>query len=355
MELSELKRRVSLRDILTRDGVKIRRAGGSRFTALCPFHSERTPSFYITATHNGDRFKCFGCDAGGDVFDYWMRTRNVSLADAKKALCSSEGIAWTEASRGPVAPEPQVEVGPLSGSALAIWEEGVEYLRKSEPDQARIADWRGFESATIRNMAERKLMAMPVYRGNRHDAFAVEIPDISTHGRFLAGYHVHTPKLKGRYRFEPQGIGSWPFVIGDIAQCHALVVLEGQWDAIAFYDAVAAYDTPLKGVAIVGIRGATAWRRILDYEWSQEAQAFIFADADDAGLQWKQSESLAGALSLRCRATHFFCFKLAADEIKDFNDWMKYDWGITSADLRNFLRHHYLKGQKARRRRWQTK
>jgi hypothetical protein len=321
---------------------------------LCPFHSERTPSFYITASHAGDRFKCFGCDAAGDVFDYWMRTRNVSLADAKKSLCSSEGIVWLEPEQRPL-PQEETEVVPLTGEGLSLWEEGVKCLRNSEAEQKRIAEWRGFESATIRDMAERGLMGLPVYRGKRCEAFAVEIPDSGTTGRFLAGYHVHTPKLKGRYRFEPQGIGSWPFVIGDIIHCHALVVLEGQWDAIAFYDAVAAYKTPLKGVAIVGIRGATAWRRILDYEWSPQTQAFIFADADEAGLAWQRSDSLSGALALRCRAIHFFCFKVGSDGVKDFNDWMKHDWGITSSDLRGFLRHHYLNGQKTRSRKWQTK
>jgi hypothetical protein len=355
MEIAELKRRLSLRDILTRDGVQIRRAGGSRFAALCPFHQEKTPSFYITASHTGDRFKCFGCDESGDVFDYWMRTRNVTLAEAKKALCASEGVAWTEARHRPLPPPPPAIVEPLSGAGLAVWEEGVAHLRNSEQDQCRIAKWRGFEPETIKDMADRGLMGLPIYRGSRNEAFAVEIPNTDPSGRFLAGYHVHTPKLKGRYRFEPQGIGSWPFVIGDIVHCHALVVLEGQWDAIAFYDAIAGYKVPIKGVAVVGIRGATAWRRILDYEWSPETQAFIFADGDDAGRQWQQEDSLSGALALRCRAIHMFCFELGDDGIKDFNDWMRRDWGITPEDLREFLRHHYKQGLKTRRRKWQKK
>jgi hypothetical protein len=236
---------------------------------------------------------------------------------------------------------------------LDIWEEGVKYLARSESDQIRIAEWRGFEPTTIAAMAGFGLMAMPIYRGTRSEAFAVNIPNDS--GIYLAGYHVHTPNLKGRYRFEPQGIGSWPFVIGNITECHALVILEGQWDAIAFWDAIGAHDEPINGVAIVGVRGASSWRKLLDYDWSQEVQAFVFADGDEAGIQWSEPDSLSGALNLRCRALHFFTYEQGEDGVKDFNDWIKKDWGVDACVLREFMREKYKSGLQTRRRKWQKK
>jgi len=60
--------------------VKLRRVG-RQFVGLCPFHAERTPSFYIDPQRK--LFKCFGrCDAGGDVFDFVMRAEQCGFPDA---------------------------------------------------------------------------------------------------------------------------------------------------------------------------------------------------------------------------------------------------------------------------------
>lgn len=64
--------------------VKLRRVG-RQFVGLCPFHSERTPSFYVDPQRKV--FKCFGrCDAGGDVFDFVMRAEGCGFADAVRIV-----------------------------------------------------------------------------------------------------------------------------------------------------------------------------------------------------------------------------------------------------------------------------
>ncbi|MGB7562294.1 MAG: CHC2 zinc finger domain-containing protein, partial [Candidatus Acidiferrales bacterium] len=66
----EVKRRCNFVAIVSRY-TKLHRAG-RQFVGLCPFHAERTPSFYVDPQRK--LFKCFGrCDAGGDVFDFIMR------------------------------------------------------------------------------------------------------------------------------------------------------------------------------------------------------------------------------------------------------------------------------------------
>lgn len=57
---------------------------GDEWTACCPFHQDRSPSFTIYA--GGQRFKCFGCGAGGDVLDFVQRAYGLDLAGAIRML-----------------------------------------------------------------------------------------------------------------------------------------------------------------------------------------------------------------------------------------------------------------------------
>ena len=75
--------------------VKLRRVG-RQYVGLCPFHSERTPSFYVDPQRKV--FKCFGrCDARGDVFDFVMRAKQCSFPDAVRIVA---GIAEAGAPTG---------------------------------------------------------------------------------------------------------------------------------------------------------------------------------------------------------------------------------------------------------------
>lgn len=64
---------------------------GSNFKGLCPFHGEKTPSFYISTSKQ--MYKCFGCGEGGDVIKFVMSMENLEFMDALKLLakqCSVE-------------------------------------------------------------------------------------------------------------------------------------------------------------------------------------------------------------------------------------------------------------------------
>ena len=71
------------------DYVRLRRVG-NRYTGLCPFHNEKTPSFSIYAEHQF--FKCFGCDAKGDVFNFVMQIEGLTFYEALKKLAETHGI-----------------------------------------------------------------------------------------------------------------------------------------------------------------------------------------------------------------------------------------------------------------------
>jgi DNA primase len=70
------------------------RKRGKTYVGLCPFHAEKTPSF--TVSDEKQAFYCFGCGAGGSVFDFLMRTRNLTFAEAARDLAGRFGVRLPE-------------------------------------------------------------------------------------------------------------------------------------------------------------------------------------------------------------------------------------------------------------------
>ena len=72
--------------------VRLKKAGASpRYTGLCPFHTEKTPSFSVHAGHQF--YRCFGCDAKGDLFKFVMEIERISFFEALKLVAERNGIA----------------------------------------------------------------------------------------------------------------------------------------------------------------------------------------------------------------------------------------------------------------------
>src|SRR4030088_130095 len=73
--------------------VPLKRAG-TTFKGLCPFHSEKTPSFHVNPEKGF--FHCFGCGLGGDVFKFLELHEKVGFQDAVKMLAQKFGLAIPE-------------------------------------------------------------------------------------------------------------------------------------------------------------------------------------------------------------------------------------------------------------------
>jgi DNA primase len=86
---------VSARTDLRRQGV--------RYTGLCPFHEERSPSFSV---HSEEKlYHCFGCGVGGDLFDFVAATENIDFPAAVEILAEKYGVEVTREQEDPRAEE----------------------------------------------------------------------------------------------------------------------------------------------------------------------------------------------------------------------------------------------------------
>jgi len=98
--IRDLKNRVNIHDVVIRV-VSLKKAGGGRFKGLCPFHSEKTPSFNVS-TDKGF-FKCFGCGKAGDAINFVMETEGLPFTEAVEAIAQRFGfpLEYEEGSGGP--------------------------------------------------------------------------------------------------------------------------------------------------------------------------------------------------------------------------------------------------------------
>ena len=72
---------------------------GKNYWGLCPFHSEKTPSF--TVTPEKQMFYCFGCNVGGNIFTFLMKKENWSFVESVKSLASRYGVSLPEKEQSP--------------------------------------------------------------------------------------------------------------------------------------------------------------------------------------------------------------------------------------------------------------
>ena len=90
--LEEIKTRIDIVDFIS-EYVQLRKSG-QNFKALCPFHSEKTPSFMVNPSKQ--IFHCFGCGVGGDVVSFLMKHENILFNEALRNVAKKAGIDLRE-------------------------------------------------------------------------------------------------------------------------------------------------------------------------------------------------------------------------------------------------------------------
>lgn len=92
-DIVRVRSSVSIIDYLQKQGVSFKQSGVN-FTALCPLHSERSPSFHVNSAAN--TFHCFGCGAGGDIIHLVQQMESLSFVGALQYLAEEAGIVLNQ-------------------------------------------------------------------------------------------------------------------------------------------------------------------------------------------------------------------------------------------------------------------
>jgi len=116
--------RVDLVEVVS-EHVALRRSG-RRLVGLCPFHTEKTPSF--TVSPEMGIFKCFGCGKGGDVFSFVQARENVTFMEAMRLLADRAGVELGAVERSGASDEP----GRVDIAKVNEW--AVRFFRKTLQD-----------------------------------------------------------------------------------------------------------------------------------------------------------------------------------------------------------------------------
>jgi len=127
------------------------KARGRKHVGLCPFHSEKTPSFTVDSEKN--LFHCFGCGVGGDVFSLVMEKENLTFPEALKFLADKYHIALPEQRRiSPQALKLEEQIFKINETVLAFFKKNLlntqegkkalEYLKKRGIPDAVIQEFK---------------------------------------------------------------------------------------------------------------------------------------------------------------------------------------------------------------------
>jgi DNA primase len=298
--LDELRRRTSLSALVGR-AVKLRRAG-REWTACCPFHSEKTPSF--TVSDEKGFYHCLGCGAHGDVIDWLVDRQGLTFLDAVRELAGAAGLAMPER-QAPVADD---RVGHDVLQRAAAWFE--EQLAGTGGAAARAyLQQRGIAPALVRafglgfapasrsalrsalaaagdaRLIEAGLLIEPEGGGAPYDRFRdrLMIPIRDRRGRVIAFGGRALGDATPKYLNSPETAlfdkGATLFNLDRAAaparRARRLIVVEGYLDVIA-----------LAGVGIddaVAPLGTAITERQLDLAWRVVPEPVLMLDGDAAG------------------------------------------------------------------------
>ncbi|MDD3706413.1 MAG: CHC2 zinc finger domain-containing protein, partial [Clostridiaceae bacterium] len=91
-KISEIIEKNDIVDVIS-EYMTLKRSG-SNYMALCPFHSEKTPSFSVSSSKQ--IFNCFGCGVGGNVITFIQKIERTEFVEAVKMLAERSGVQLNE-------------------------------------------------------------------------------------------------------------------------------------------------------------------------------------------------------------------------------------------------------------------
>lgn len=143
-ELDDIRSRISIVDLVGQV-VRLKRSG-KNWTGLCPFHSDKKPSFSVS--DQSGYYRCWSCGETGSIFDWVMKTQNLTFGEAVKVLADQAGVVLSRQQGRPE--EKEVKLGRLAAmeSALSFFRTelarsnmALDYCKGRGLDEAVMATW----------------------------------------------------------------------------------------------------------------------------------------------------------------------------------------------------------------------
>ncbi len=141
--ISQIKERLNIVDVIS-GYIKVQKAGVN-FKARCPFHNEKTPSFYISPERQ--IWHCFGCQKGGSIFDFVMEIDGVEFVEALRILAQRAGVKLE--SFNPAIQDAKAVLYEICETATRFFEKQLHYSPVGKKALAYLKD-RGLNESTIR-------------------------------------------------------------------------------------------------------------------------------------------------------------------------------------------------------------
>lgn len=145
--MSQIQQVKELSDILEVIGSRIElKRAGVHLKGLCPFHGEKTPSFFVNESFQ--RYKCYGCGESGDVFEFLEKYEGMSFYEALKYLAEAAGITLEH-----TRPDPQEKHREAVLSVLQLSSEYYQYILTQHRAGSQARDYlkqRGISSESLK-------------------------------------------------------------------------------------------------------------------------------------------------------------------------------------------------------------
>jgi DNA primase len=117
--LQEIKDRIDIVELIS-EYVHLKQAG-QNWKGLCPFHTEKTPSFTVSPAKQ--IYHCFGCGNGGDIFTFTINYDNVSFPEAMRLLAKRAGVTLKTSNRTSIKSSEREIILNINRDALVFFRE----------------------------------------------------------------------------------------------------------------------------------------------------------------------------------------------------------------------------------------
>ncbi len=145
--LEEIKQRLDIVSVVS-EYVPLTKSGRS-YKARCPFHTERTPSFFVFP--DGQTWRCFGgCATGGDIFSFVMRQEGLPFGDALRRLAEKAGVQVEEHKTSPIEDQQRERLREANQAAAHFYHQ--QLLHSQEAEEVRVyVQRRGLSQETVQS------------------------------------------------------------------------------------------------------------------------------------------------------------------------------------------------------------